>query len=282
MSGRGGAAYLAWDAHDSLLFAKDPRFSLSQHHREGKPWWVSPRDPFTHGFKCDLSEFFSTKRRLTDSPGTVIQYAAAAGAMQAATSFVNIEIASNATDGAKQKDMRTTHVWAMKRLSTLRIFRSSLMWAGVTASYFVPREMVSQNWGRRNQRNHFDAVPHLAGCAGLWLAQFLVLGAQHANSYLPATFVLGTAYLFAESQASLNMDSQREVSYPIQLAHMYGLPFGGEGFDLPAGGETQNIYRMESETERGFQMHNVKVRQTPMADVYPPHQSDWGHTSYSY
>ena len=61
--------------YDSIGSGKEPRFAITAMHREGRPWWVCPRNPFVEGWKFDLSAFFSKERRWSDSPNLMISLA---------------------------------------------------------------------------------------------------------------------------------------------------------------------------------------------------------------
>eukprot|EP00754_Rhynchopus_humris_P044684 Rhum_TRINITY_DN4326_c0_g1::Rhum_TRINITY_DN4326_c0_g1_i1::g.13767::m.13767 len=278
MSAR-ASTYVWWDLHQTAILYNDPLFATSAMKREGKPWYVCPRNPFRDGFKCDMSAFFDRHRSYSDCPSRWIPSSFFGGAVSGLSNTLGKYYMAG-RENVKNKDFRMGHQWAMKRLGLVNMLRPAFLWLGVVSTYAVTRELFSQNTGRRSRRGYYDLLPHAVGMVPTWFALVGAVGLEFAT---PVAAFLGIgfgAFIYTEALGETLLNAHREMRYPLRMAYLYGLPDGGEGYDFPVGGEYANQYRMESEVEKQRLNVGHNVRMSPKFDDHPQFRQDWGHFTF--
>ncbi|KAJ9445081.1 hypothetical protein DIPPA_27996 [Diplonema papillatum] len=273
-----------WHGFSEVFSRKSPLLAISAHQRETKPWYACPRNPIVDGVRCDLAPFMGENRRGSDNPGKWIvggfYYGFIRGLINCLSQFSPME--NKGSLKRHNSNIRLGHTWAMKRMAYLWCIRPALLTSFFMASYWVPKELFAQNFGRRNRRNHFDGLPHLIGS----LSAYIVVS-KHTGRFIGRPvwwflFIAGTAQELFYAHGSTIFNQQIDNIFPMQMAAMYGLPKGGENFDMIAGGEHATEWRMESSTESPVQqVQRYNIRSAPEADHHPKFRYDWGHASYS-
>eukprot|EP01063_Lacrimia_lanifica_P041577 TRINITY_DN9738_c0_g1_i2.p1 TRINITY_DN9738_c0_g1~~TRINITY_DN9738_c0_g1_i2.p1 ORF type:complete len:286 (+),score=83.06 TRINITY_DN9738_c0_g1_i2:67-924(+) len=284
MSGYGHNWKDLWYSFEDAWHYKEAHLSTSQHYRETRPWYVCPRDPIQDGLVFDTSCFFNPTRRLGDHPGKWIAGAFYYGFFQGA--YAASQNQSGVMMGKmpkwKNQYTRLGHLWATKRLAFLFMVRPAVVLGSLMSAYWIPREAFSQNFGRRNKRNHYDFLPNAVGCVTMAAAAHTVMGTLWSRPILFYGLIFNSLSEWIHSTGWSIFQAQRENVYPLIMAAMYGLPDKGEGYDMIADGEHAQNWRMESNIEGGYlQMQKFLVRQSPQYDDHPKLRYDWGHTSYT-
>lgn len=175
-------------------------------------------------------------------------------------------------------DMRLQHQWAMRKLAYLQTVRPVLGTMFCLSIYWFPRELFSQNFGRKNRRYWFDMADHVVGMSCFFMVGRYVLGTMIAR-YL--TLWCGFfIYWYAEvhySYSNLCNQYVREFHVPKRLATYYGLPDGGEGYDTLEGAEQAYTWRTEAQSQRWYLMSSrFKVRNSTMYENHPWYRTDFG------
>eukprot|EP00756_Hemistasia_phaeocysticola_P064604 Hpha_TRINITY_DN7925_c0_g1::TRINITY_DN7925_c0_g1_i1::g.146142::m.146142 len=273
------------NAISSNFHYDDPAQATFQRYRETRAWYVCPRNPFIDGVTFNLAPFFDNKgRRVGDSPARWIWGGMTAGlcvglgnAMAANTDMFSGLSSKKVLD--KNWNVRRNHGWAMRRLFILRITRPLIGVTGVACAYWIPREFFSQAFGRRNKFGSTDIMPHLVGCTSLFLLCRPVVGALQARLMFHWAFWAAAVYEWLYSKGQTPGQYHREFVWPQQMAHRYGLPNGGEGFDNIEGGEMSTTYRLESDAVAPFlRFKRFKIRNLVDSENHPVHRFDWGHS----
>eukprot|EP01065_Artemidia_motanka_P007262 TRINITY_DN1358_c3_g2_i1.p1 TRINITY_DN1358_c3_g2~~TRINITY_DN1358_c3_g2_i1.p1 ORF type:complete len:306 (+),score=95.38 TRINITY_DN1358_c3_g2_i1:72-920(+) len=261
----------------------DPTSASFQRFREAKNWYVCPRNPFVDGGKLDAAPFFDTQiRRVGDAPAKWIWGSLYAGLLYGFGLHVQRASGIGSMSEMGMLDTRISHGWAMRRLFFLRMTRPAVIAGGLMSSYWVPRELFSQNFGRRNRRHYFDGLPHFVGAGAMYFCSRPFLGTHQAKSAFWLIFMVGLVqeYFYALGH-SLN-DQQRDHVYPATLAARFGLPDGGEGYDGLVGGEHGQYFQLESSVTGLYTPSAAyKVRNNNMLENHPMFRIDFGHYSLS-
>eukprot|EP00755_Sulcionema_specki_P011607 Sspe_Gene.7848::Locus_2661_Transcript_1_1_Confidence_1.000_Length_974::g.7848::m.7848 len=263
--------------------ADDPATSTFQRHREVKGWWVCPRNPLTDGFQVNWAPFFDCQsRRLGEAPGRWIWGSAYAGAaFGLMRSLLEGNMFVHLPRPTLPNQARWGHGWAQRRLFFLRITRPALIGFAMASAFWVPRELFCQNFNRRNRRNHFDFLPTVIGSACAYPMAVACFGRAFTwgmfKIAFPGFFIWEMFYSLGWTWSQW----QREMHYPLQLAHHYGLPNGGKGWDQIDGGDHATEYRLESAVQSPFLQHTLrKIRNPAMMDHFPQLKYEWGHFSH--
>eukprot|EP01062_Namystynia_karyoxenos_P048980 TRINITY_DN3740_c1_g4_i2.p1 TRINITY_DN3740_c1_g4~~TRINITY_DN3740_c1_g4_i2.p1 ORF type:complete len:283 (+),score=75.31 TRINITY_DN3740_c1_g4_i2:139-987(+) len=260
---------------------EDPCSASFQRYRETKAWWVCPRNPFIDGGRVNPAPFFDTAiRPWHDSPGKWIWGSTLGGFAYGLSRILADHCPDLGNWGAHRRnwDVRWNHSWAMRRLYYLRITRPTLLAGGGACAYWVPRELFSQNFGRRNRKGYLDPLPHIVGSLGFLFFTRPIIGTVFAR-WAFYWILLGGWYNEAAYAYGFTYGQfQRDYFVPLQYAHQYGLPQGGEGYDMLDGGEHGLEWRLESTTRSPYlQWTKWKVRSGPEYDHHPWFRYDWGH-----
>lgn len=270
-------------------YYEDPGSATFQRHRETKGWWICPRNPMIDGWRCDLAPFFDVQiRRGNESPARWIWGGVAFSYIVGIAKHFNdahgIHDLNHGGEGHMKAEInwniRSNHAWAAKRLHTLRVIRPMLLTAAAMCSHWVPRELFSQNFGRRNRRGYFDVIPWMFGHCSCYLLMRPIVGTMWTRAYwLWGVFLLGVmemCYAFGGFVHAV----EGEYLYPAMLCAEYGLPNGGEGWDVLWGGEMSQDYRMEGTVNTPFLQgyeHKVRNWANGMMNDHPAFRFDWGY-----
>eukprot|EP01060_Flectonema_neradi_P006959 TRINITY_DN14818_c0_g1_i1.p1 TRINITY_DN14818_c0_g1~~TRINITY_DN14818_c0_g1_i1.p1 ORF type:complete len:286 (+),score=11.15 TRINITY_DN14818_c0_g1_i1:67-924(+) len=271
---------------EAMMVAYDyanPIYSTSAHFRETKPWYVCPRDPLIDGFRFDSYPFLCTAGRDPgESPARQICVAASLGLGIGIYGCIK-DSAATESIGQNQKmhqNVRSTHAWAMQRMGWVWVMRPCLLLAGMAAGYTIPKELFSQNFGRRNRRGHFDLLPHFVGLGGLYFSARVLAGRHAARKLMPLVGLTGSMYYWCKSTGGGLVEVAREIGFPIVMAFQYGAPGDHNQWDTMVGGEHATHWRMESAVQYPYLFSQIfQVKSTDKLDDHPLTATEWGHTS---
>lgn len=268
----------------------DPVMATFQRYRESRGWWVCPRNPFVDGFKVDYAPFYDGSiRRHFQSPAKYLwgmTYVAFVVGMLKPQLLKNgswVSALDSASPGIYRRnwDTRLSHQWAMRKLTYLRAVRPALGMFTFLCLYWIPRELFAQNFGRRNRRFWQDFADHAVGCASLMMFGRYIFGTWTCRFLI---CWVGGAYIFNEHHWAYSGHAHnmtKEMAVPRRMAQYYGLPDGGEGYDVFEGAEMAYTYRTESQNRRWYlAAPSWKVRNHTMYENHPWYRQDHGWGLY--
>ena len=251
-----------WENVELAMDYCNPIYATSAHMRETKPWYVCPRDPMIDGWKLDTYPFIcAAGRDPSESPGRMIAISAATGCGIGIYTCLKDQMVTDAPGTFKRLNLnvRSTHTWAMKRLSWVWVLRPTLQLGFAAASYAIPKEIFCQNFGRRNRRGHFDPVPHFFGTLSLLVGARIASGGSVPAGRAALIYggFGGLFYYWGKSQGMGTPEMTREFSWPVTMTMVYGAPGDHNQWDCMAGGEFGTHWRMESAVEYPFLAVNL-------------------------
>lgn len=180
-------------------------------------------------------------------------------------------------------DVRINHVWAMRKLQMLRTIRPVAGIMFVVSLFIIPRELYAQNFGRRNRRMWPDLMPTMVGCASILFIGRYFMGSYLAKSVSHWVGMLGGAAELCWGTGISVRQNATEFFLPRKSVLVYGLPDGGEGFDMIHGGEMATEWKLESLRRSPLRKYGAggndyQVRNHAMYENHPLYRLEpgWG------